>query len=284
MPSPESAHPGRSAVALGNISETLMIPLWCRAVETERRGGLLHDPKAQAIVASLDYDFDRRFAALRRFAFRACLRTVMIDRWVRSFLAEHPGATVIEIGTGLNTRFERVDDGVLRWFDVDLPDSTALRRRFFEDSERRTMVEGAFGDDDWLARIEPASGPKLFIAEAVLVYLSEATVRRGFEQIARAFPGSQFIFDTVTRAAVASRNRPMMKTYQAPFVWGCDDPRTIEGWGHELLTTTTVYDLPRDLLRRIPLGHRLAFPYLRWRKPETLRSHAINLARLQPGS
>lgn len=272
-----------STVPLGEIAETLMIPLWCRAVETERRNGLLHDPKAQAIVASLDYDFDRRFASLRRLAFRACLRTVMIDRWVRSFLREHADATVIEIGTGLNTRFERVDDGRLRWFDVDLPDATALRRRFFTDSERRTMVEGGFGDDAWLGRIEPAHGPKLFIAEAVLVYLSEATVRRGFEQIASAFPGSQFIFDTVTTAAVASRNRPMMKTYEAPFVWGCDDPRIVESWaGHELLATTTMYDLPRELRRKVPLEHRLAFPYLRWRKPELLRSHGLNLVRLQP--
>ena len=276
-----SAPNADASVELGNVAETLMIPLWCRAVESERRGGLLHDPKAQAIVASLDYDFDRRFASLRRLAFRACLRTVMIDRWVRSFLREHPGATVIEIGTGLNTRFERVDDGQLRWFDVDLPDSTALRRRFFTDSERRTMVEGAFGDHDWLARIEPAQGPKLFIAEAVLVYLDEATVRRGFAQIASAFPGSQIIFDTVTERAAASSNRPMMKTYQAPFVWGCDDPRTVEQWGHALLETTTMYDLPRDLRRRVPLEHRLAFPYLRWRKPEVLRSHALNLVRLQ---
>jgi O-methyltransferase involved in polyketide biosynthesis len=261
----QSASTSASSVALGDIAETLMIPLWCRAVESERRGGLLRDPKAQAIVAALDYDFDRRFAGLRRLAFRACLRTVMIDRWVRDFLREHPGATVIEIGTGLNTRFERVDDGQLRWFDVDLPDSTALRRRFFQDSERRTMVEGAFGDDAWLARIEPAHGPKLFIAEAVLVYLSQATVRHGFAQLADAFPGSHFIFDTVTTSAVASRNRPMMQSYEAPFVWGCDDPRVVERWGHELLASTTMYDLPRELRRRVPLEHRLMFPYLRWR-------------------
>ncbi|HLT35740.1 MAG TPA: class I SAM-dependent methyltransferase [Enhygromyxa sp.] len=270
--------------ALGDVSETLMIPLWCRAVETQRRGGLLRDPKAQAIIASLNYDFDRRFAKLRRLAFRACLRTVMIDRWAREFLREHPGATVIEIGTGLNTRFERVDDGRLRWFDVDLPDSTALRRRFFEDSDRRTMIEGAFGDDAWLARIEPTDGPKLFIAEAVLVYLDEATVRRGFEQLASAFPGSLFIFDTVTTAAVTADHRPMMRSYQAPFVWGCDDPRAIERWAnHELVATTTMFDLPRELRRRVPLEHRLAFPYLRWRRPELLRSHALNMVRLQPG-
>ena len=119
----------RASIDLAEVSETLMIPLWSRAMESERRRGLLHDPKAREIVAALDYDFETRFAGRRHLAFRACLRTVLIDRWVRAFLAAHGEATVVEIGTGLNTRFERVDDGRVRWFDLDLPDSLALRRR-----------------------------------------------------------------------------------------------------------------------------------------------------------
>jgi O-methyltransferase involved in polyketide biosynthesis len=35
------------------------------------------------------------------------LRTAIFDMWVRSFVAAHPNGTVVEIGTGLNTRFER---------------------------------------------------------------------------------------------------------------------------------------------------------------------------------
>ena len=266
------------ALALGDISETLMIPLWCRAIETQRRGGVLRDPKAQEIVASLDYDFDRRFAAHRDLAFRACLRTVSIDRWAREFLRLHPGGTVVEIGTGLNTRFERIDNGALRWFDVDLPDSIALRRRFFTDTPRRTTVAGAFGESDWLAQLaSERGGPYLFIAEAVLVYLPEAVVRRGFEAIAAAFPGSQFVFDTVTTAAIAAQARPMMQTYRAPFVWGCDDAREIESWGaYRRLDSTTMFDLPPELRRRVPLRHRLALPYLRLLRPEVLRSHALH--------
>jgi O-methyltransferase involved in polyketide biosynthesis len=268
----------RQAVALGDVSETLMIPLWCRAIETERRGGFLSDPRAREIVAQLDYDFERRLASHRELAFRACLRTVMIDRWALEFLRLHPGGTVVEIGTGLNTRFERVDNGALRWFDVDLPDSMALRRRFFADTPRRTMVEGAFGESDWLARVaEPRGGPYLFIAEAVLLYLPEATVRRGLNAIAAAFPGSQFVFDTMTRAAIASQPRRMMNSYSAPFVWGCDDAREVERWGaHRRLDSSTMFDLPPELLRRVPLRHRLALPYLRLRRPEVLRSHALH--------
>ena len=271
-------------VELGEVSETLMIPLWCRAVETQRRRALLRDPKAQKIVSELDYDFDGRFAGLRDLAFRACLRTVMIDRWVQEFLRSHPDGAVVEIGTGLNTRFERIDNGTLRWFDVDLPDSLALRRRFFADTPRRTMIEGAFGEGDWLEEIADllAQGPEdrtnrpiLFVSEAVLMYLPEPTVRRGFELIGRRFPGSEFVFDTLARSALGERR--MMKTWEAPFVWGCDDPREIEGWAqHRSLARTTMAALPFALRRRVPLKHRLVYAHLRLFRAERLGSHALH--------
>lgn len=270
---------------LGGVSETLMIPLWCRAIESRRRRAILRDPKAIEIVESLDYDFEGRLAHARRLAFRACLRTAMIDRWVREFLRRHAGrATVVEVGTGLNTRFERVDEGTLRWFDVDLPDSLALRRRFFADASRRTMVEGAFGDSDWLDGLAAGNSPILFVVEAVLVYLDEAQVRRGLAAIAAAYPGAEIIFDTVRTSAIARVERPMMRSYDAPFVWGCDDPRTIETWGdYRLLDSATMADLPRELLRRVPLQHRLALPWLRLRRPELLRAHALHRFVLQSG-
>lgn len=45
---------------------------------------------------------------------------------------------MIEIGTGLNTRFESVDNGVVRWLDLDLPDTIELRRQFFANTDVAT--------------------------------------------------------------------------------------------------------------------------------------------------
>ena len=46
---------------------------------------------------------------------------------------------MVELGTGLNTRFERTDNGSVHWIDLDLPDTIEHRRRFFADTERRRM-------------------------------------------------------------------------------------------------------------------------------------------------
>jgi O-methyltransferase involved in polyketide biosynthesis len=68
----------------------------------------------------------------------------MFDVLVADFLRDHPEGTVVEIGCGLNTRFERLDNGRVHWFDLDLPDSIELRQRFFSDSDRRTTLAAWF--------------------------------------------------------------------------------------------------------------------------------------------
>lgn len=62
------------------------------------------------------------------------------------FLATHHTGTVVEIGTGLNTRHERVDNGQAHWFDLDLHDVIELRRAFFVNTPRRTMIAASVTD------------------------------------------------------------------------------------------------------------------------------------------
>jgi O-methyltransferase involved in polyketide biosynthesis len=63
----------------------------------------------------------------------------MFDGWVNFFLRENPNGIIVEIGSGLNTRFERVDNGQVRWFDLDMPDSMAVRSNYFQETERRKL-------------------------------------------------------------------------------------------------------------------------------------------------
>ena len=151
---------------LGRVQETLLIPLLARARETERRRGLLRDPRAVELVRRLDYDFEKWEGG--RSLKGAMLRARMFDRYVEDFLVTHPRGTVVEIGCGLDTRFDRVDNGRVRWFDLDLPDAVALRRRFFDDEPRRTMVAASVLDSAWMNAVKATGGPWMFVAEAVL--------------------------------------------------------------------------------------------------------------------
>ncbi len=150
-------------VRLGAVQETLFVPLAARARETQRKRPVLRDPKAVEMARSIDYDTVKYGSGGGGSV--SVLRTAIIDFWVRGFLARHPAGTVVEIGTGLNTRFERVDNGQVHWFDLDLPDTIGLRRKFFADTERRRMVAASVLDGDWLPIVAQSQGPYFFVAE-----------------------------------------------------------------------------------------------------------------------
>src|SRR5215475_7759922 len=116
---------------LGIVQQTLFFPLLARARETERRRPLLRDEKSADLVKRIDFDAGTFNGSV--MSFLVVLRTMIFDWWVSQFLAGNPGGTVVELGAGLNTRFERTDNGSVHWIDLDLPDTIALRRRFFAD-------------------------------------------------------------------------------------------------------------------------------------------------------
>lgn len=47
-------------------------------------------------------------------------RTILLDRMVKQFIDENPKGTVVNIACGLDTRFYRVDNGSVRWYNLDL--------------------------------------------------------------------------------------------------------------------------------------------------------------------
>jgi O-methyltransferase involved in polyketide biosynthesis len=247
-------------VELGAVQETLFIPLAARARETRRRRPVLRDPKAAEILASVD--FDTRKYGRGSGGGVTVLRTAIFDGWVSGFLAEHPDGTVVEIGTGLNSRFDRVDSGEVRWIDLDLPDTIELRRRFFADSGRRRMVAASVLDQDWMAAVRGCPGPYFFAAEGVFAYLDQAP--QVIAGIARMFPGALIAFDTYSQRMLEQQHKlAARKNMDARWAWSCDDPRTLESLGLEVVQGAAVTRPPPGPRRRLPRRYRYALPLAR---------------------
>jgi O-methyltransferase involved in polyketide biosynthesis len=250
----------RDQVELGQVQETLFIPLVGRAKETARRRPVLRDPKAVEILGSVTFD---RAKYNRTGGWTTVIRTTCFDLWVRQFLAEHPDGTVVELGTGLNTRFERVDNGIVHWVDLDLPDTIALRRRLFADTDRRRMVAGSLTDDDddaddgWLTVVREMPGPYFFVADGVLAYLPEAEVMRTLAGLAEHFPGALIAIDSYSQQMMARQHKLAARRGIARWQWACDDPRSLERLGLRVVETATVTRPPRALRVALPASRRL---------------------------
>jgi O-methyltransferase involved in polyketide biosynthesis len=251
----ENKHQAR----LGAVQETLFIPLAARARETQRKHPVLRDPRAVELVRSIDHDTAKYGPGAGGPV--TVLRTAIIDFWVRSFLAAHPAATVVEIGTGLNTRFERVDNGQVHWFDLDLPDTIELRRTFFADTERRRMVAASFLDEDWLAAVAQSRGPYFFVADGVLVYLPEEHVMAALARLAQRFPGALIALDTYPKQTFDRQHQlAARKGMDARWAWACDDPRALERSGLEVMQAASFTRPPRAMRSQLPARYRYLIP------------------------
>jgi O-methyltransferase involved in polyketide biosynthesis len=257
---------------LGDVQRTLFFPLLGRARESERRRPLLRDPKAVELVRAID--FDASTYAQGPLSFIVVIRTMILDHWVRQFLARHPAGTVVELGTGLNTRFERTDNGSVHWVDLDLPDTIELRRRFFADTGRRRMVAASLLDEDWLAGVERLGGPYFFVSDGVLAYLTEEQVSGALSRIAARFPGASLAFDTYPRATYDMERKMAARRDFAAWQWPCDDPRTLERLGLRLIETANVTRPPEGLRATLPARYRYLLPLA---GPVLSRSFTVSL-------
>lgn len=267
----------KTSVSLGPIQETLLIPLLGRARETRQGRGLIDDPRAVEIVDQLDYDFSKWDKS--RSLMGATVRTRMFDDDVQSFLKEHPDGTVVEIGCGLNTRYERLDNGRARWFDLDLPDVIDLRRRYFQDTDRRTMLAASVLDQEWMDTVAATGGPYCFVSEAVLIYLDAADGERVIERIAARFPESRIVMDTTPQSMVKNQARHDAMKYLPKaswFRWACDDPRDLERFGLRLIRSRSMLDIGLELRRLMPWPIRLMLK-MPWLWPSDVRKYGINL-------
>ncbi|HSZ39718.1 MAG TPA: class I SAM-dependent methyltransferase [Trebonia sp.] len=247
---------------LGAIQATLFIPLAARARATRGRHPLLHDPKSVEVMAAAPADSAYDYG--RGGVWVSVVRTLIFDWWVRRFLAEHPAGTVVELGTGLNSRFERTDNGTVHWIDLDLPDTIALRRRYFADTGRRQMVEASLTSEEWLGAVAELPGPYFFVSDGVLTYLSDAEVTASLTRIAERFPGALLAFDMYARRTFAGQHKSAARRgIDAPWTWGCDDPRELEPCGLRVVESAAITRPPHGLRAELPARYRwLILPLL----------------------
>ena len=250
---------------------------WRGRGRREASAPLLSDPKAVELVDAINFNAATFQTGMR---FIVVIRTMILDWWIRQFLASHPGGTVVELGTGLNTRFERTDNGSVHWIDLDLPDTIELRRQFFADTGRRRMLAASLLDEDWLSAVEELPGPYFFVSDGVLVYLREQDVTSTLARIAARFPGSSFAFDTYPQAALKWEHKMAVRRGIARWQWPCDDPRTLERLGLHLVESASPTRPPAGVRSGLPARYRYLLPLV---DPVLGRSLTLSLFRAAPG-
>ena len=140
----------------GDIQETALIPLAIKASETSRPNARIRDLKAKEIIDSLGVDVSKYDPFMSHEGVVA--RTIMYRDQLKALLRQYPDAVCINLGCGFDDKFSQVDNGRLQWFDVDLADQIAVRRKVYQDRDRCVMLEGDALNGEWTKKI-PKSDP-----------------------------------------------------------------------------------------------------------------------------
>ncbi len=206
-------------INLGPVQETLMLPLWARAKETEKNNPIVYDIYAKNIVKSIDYDFTQiEEGHMADHQGVWAIRAYNFDNIIKTFLANNSRAVVVNIGAGLDTTCQRVDDGNVLWINIDLPDVVAMRQKLIReelipDLEREMTIAKSIFDFTWIDDISEWTRDRsiLFMAAGVLMYFNAREVEILFRKLAETYPSSHVIFDSMSWLPAWGSNKEIKK-------------------------------------------------------------------------
>jgi len=250
-----------------DISETLLIPLYSRAAESQTENPILIDTKAVDITKELNKILKNSDSSLhqtlakgkvrgklgKKLNVTVCLRTRKFDNYCISFLEKNPDGIIVELGCGLSTRFSRIDNKKLTWFDLDFPEVIDIRKGFFEETDRYHFIASSVLNFKWMENIQNKNKNILFIAEGLLMYLHEDEVKDLILKLQKTFPGCELACEVANTFVIKMLKRKIwQKKFQrdfhfgknALFYFGISDSKDFEKWnqGITFLDDWTYFD------------------------------------------
>ncbi len=265
---------------IGDIAGTSFITLYCHALETLSDNPILVDPKSVEITTELnktlslsDDPLDRILVSGtldKRLVVHIALRAKKYDDYAQDFLHRFPDGVIVNIGCGLDSRFLRIDNGHVVFYDLDLPEIIAIKKTFFNETERYHLIASSVLDFNWMATVLQHKGPFLFMAEGVFMYLDGKDVRSLVLKIQEKFRGSKLVCEVVNsiwlkfplkKILEFKLQREMHMGKDATFRSGIRDSREMEQWhsGIQFLDEWSYFDSEEEKLGLLKVLKHIKF-------------------------
>lgn len=269
-----------SDIEISDVAATSFVTLYCHAIESQSKHPILDDPKAVEITLELNKILSGSIKRLSRdlvqgklkkqLVIHIAIRAKQYDRYVSDFLEHSPDGIVVNIGCGLDSRFLRVDNGRVIFYDLDLPEVIEIKKQFFKENERYHFISSSVLDHEWMSIVAKHKGPFLFLAEGVFMYLHQEDVQSLILKLQSQFPGTELVCEVVnslwlTKPLKKIMNFKMQKELHlgkdATFHFGIRDSQEMEEWhtGIELLDDWSYFDSEEKKLGLIKIFGKIEF-------------------------
>jgi methyltransferase (TIGR00027 family) len=237
---------------LSQVSRTAILLLICRAVEAEKNPSEFNDPMAVLCfdrLMTIATEEEKRwmmqkkrmYAGIQEHDAKAGVRRgKSFDHIANRFIAEHPGCTVIDLASGFDTRFWRIDHEKCRYIELDLPEVIRLKKELLQDHLDHELIGTSVLNTSWIDQVTSDGNTSfLLLAEGLFMFLPQPDALKLLKEIGERFEQSQLVLDMVpekwTRGLWKNILRLVVK-----FDWGLDDiswffgmkdPHELENYG-----------------------------------------------------
>ena len=213
----------KEKIRLSGVPETMLQTVYARAKESRGRGAI-HDAKAEEIIEKLDYDFS---LADKDTAMHSGViaRTIVLGRLTKAWLGAHPGAVVVNIACGLDTRCYRMS-GYAHWYNLDLPETMAVREKLLPESGTISQIAMS-AMEDWGSKISEQNVPVLIVIEGLTMYLNAKDVQQIFAVISSRFSQATIFVETMNPMIVKRFKEKSIDGSHAKFTWGIKNGKAL---------------------------------------------------------
>ncbi len=232
------------------VQETLMVPLYGRKMCSEKFSELYKDIFVEKLCARLDYDFSelekKKNSFLYEFgALEAAMRQLDIIWEIKEYLKDHPKASLVNLGCGLDETGKTCDNGLCNIVNIDFPDVISIRKQLISEHEREKNMACDLKDYSWINEIDGSNGV-IFFAAGVFHYFKTKEVKTLVLKLSREYPGGCLVFDSVGKLGLKLMMKKVLKNMGISDVEGLfyvNNPKKDLNWSEKIRVGSKGYML-----------------------------------------
>lgn len=212
---------GKVKTNINGSAETMLQSFYARAKYSKRKKHKFYDAKAVELVDKIDYDFSnaKKDSTMGN---GVIARTLVFDELVKAFIEENPSCTVVNIACGLDTRFYRMDNGKITWYNLDLPETIAIRDQIYQETGRVSTIGISVLDPAWVEKVQ-VKGKMLFIIEGLSMYLTANENAQILKIIRDNFENAYVLMECLAKMWVNKEGvEKSIQQTGAKFIFGAD--------------------------------------------------------------
>jgi O-methyltransferase involved in polyketide biosynthesis len=243
-----------NSIVLPDVAETGLLTFYCHVIESKNPDPILLDQKAVEISRQLNpilenspKSFLRNLAkgkVKKDLVVHINLRAKKYDEYANLFLTKNPKGIIVNIGCGMDSRFHRIDNGKVTFFDLDLPEVIQFKKNYYEETDRYHFIAASVFDYAWMDQVTQVENqPVLFLAEGVLMYLDGDKVKDLILKLQSRFPNAELVCEVVTdlftrkpwnKIVALKMNKELGVGKEAAFIFGIRNSHELETWHSDI--------------------------------------------------